>query len=684
MDSAFAIRRLARDVRAFEQDEETARFISCQQSESDQYTLFCNMCPLTGPYANWNVHMHLTFPHDYPSSPPDVRLLTRLPCHPNVFENYICLDMLKKWAVGPYQGWTAAYDLGGILRQLYSFLLVDDTLEQDYGGIMERRQRIHSAKQPAQARCWCNFERLPKQGQIVQAGDQSSTQPSAAQEQEQLAASHHLPALADASTSAVPELPADMLRTIMEHATAEMRAKCAVSVCGDLGAAAQEVQQMEELRCFYSKNTIRDPNTVLCMPVFVSRHKSRQVSSISITDPSNLLSLDAFMRGHRHSAWNLPVNEVLPVVLNQQHEPRCMAALPQRVASMLGLPSSSTPSHRNLLDIMAKMMNTLVVEVVKSDDGKGRHGTVLPRHMSDVALLSFIHLHHLLITAALSNAAMLADAEATLRLFLSHPEQRAKDKCPDLGMLLILLLLVPRDSVRWSDLGPVFVRELLSRHIRWSAQTLHNSTFPLFSGGARVPRSKGECFVSFDAAKDDGNARLQNHLQTSITSLRIVSLSVWFGNALVRPSSKETMVTDLAAIKAAYDKRNGLPPAYVFGRFNAHAHGVLEIKTWSSFLSTLRLGLRGVALQEKVERLVQVLRQAVLDSHQRGYHKGPAPWVCLDTSHCSTQKDALNLQREAVNALRGSAYKAQNCKAFEAWDPNALPIIAGPEADALW
>eukprot|EP00983_Pelagomonas_calceolata_P017584 551282-Pelagomonas_calceolata.AAC.3 len=138
MDSAFAIRRLARDVRAFEQDEETARFISCQQSESDQYTLFCNMCPLTGPYAvkmdasrsmlrlqhhvmtvhaspnpmltplplcaqNWNVHMHLTFPHDYPSSPPDVRLLTRLPCHPNVFENYICLDMLKKWAVGPYQ-----------------------------------------------------------------------------------------------------------------------------------------------------------------------------------------------------------------------------------------------------------------------------------------------------------------------------------------------------------------------------------------------------------------------------------------------------------------------------------------------------------------------------------------------------------------------------------------------------
>eukprot|EP00983_Pelagomonas_calceolata_P079433 1154661-Pelagomonas_calceolata.AAC.8 len=197
------------------------------------------------------------------------------------------------------------YDLQQVtILKLYSFLLVDDTLEQDYGGIMERRQRIHSAKQPAQARCWCNFERLPKQGQIVQAGDQSSTQPSAAQEQEQLAASHHLPALADASTSAVPELPADMLRTIMEHATAEMRAKCAVSVCGDLGAAAQEVQQMEELRCFYSKNTIRDPNTVLCMPVSFCLlewlHSASFTQDLSAVAAASLLAQKQASEQHFH------------------------------------------------------------------------------------------------------------------------------------------------------------------------------------------------------------------------------------------------------------------------------------------------------------------------------------------------------------------------------------------------
>ncbi|KAF5831300.1 hypothetical protein DUNSADRAFT_13329 [Dunaliella salina] len=602
MDSAFSARRLARDVRAFQKDEESARFISCQQSESDQYTLLCNMCPLTGLYADWIVHMHLTFPTDYPSSPPHVKMLTNLePCHPNVFGDYICLDMLKKWAVGPYQGWTAAYDLGGILRQLYSFLLVDETLDQDYGARLKRSVRTSpQAKQPPQEKCRCNFERLPQQSLAVGAGSHLPPQPSTVPEhapvvseqeqavpeqavpeqeqvaasqppsavtgneppspaapqqvvleQEQVAAAQPISATAgdEAPSTAAPELPTDMLRTIIEHASSEMRAKCAVSVCGELGAAAREVQQMEELRCFYTKQTVQDRGTVLCLPVSVSKYQSGQVSSISITDPSNLLSLEAFMKGHRLSAWNLPVNEVLPVVLNQQHEHRCMAALPQRVASMFGLPSSCTPTHRNLLDVMAKMMNTLVVE----------------------------------------------------------------EKCPDLGMLLILLLLVPRDSVQWSDLGPVFVRELLARHIRWSAQTLHNSRSPLFPGGARVPRSKGEYFVCFDAAKDDGNARLQNHLQTSITSLRIVSLSVWFGNALVRPRSRETMMTDLTAIKAAYDKRNGLPPAYVFERFHAHAHGVLEMKTWASFLDTLRLQLRGGNMQQKVERLVQVcaLQQGV-------------------------------------------------------------------------
>jgi len=46
----------------------------------------------------------------------------------------VFLDMLKEYAIGPYQGWSASYDLSAILLQLYGFLLVDDKIGQTRAG----------------------------------------------------------------------------------------------------------------------------------------------------------------------------------------------------------------------------------------------------------------------------------------------------------------------------------------------------------------------------------------------------------------------------------------------------------------------------------------------------------------------------------------------------------------------
>lgn len=177
-----------------------------------------------------------------------------------------------------------------LLLQLYFFLLVDDTLDQDYGGSM-KRNKLPSllAKQPPFVKCSCNFEELPSQNSTAGAGElsaessqlasaplhqplQAAVQHGSGQQQDESAAAGIISGAAKAPSQAAPELPADMLRTIMEHATAEMRAKCAVSVGGEIGAAAQEVLQMEELQCFYSKHTVRDAGTVLCMPVSGKQH----------------------------------------------------------------------------------------------------------------------------------------------------------------------------------------------------------------------------------------------------------------------------------------------------------------------------------------------------------------------------------------------------------------------------
>ena len=67
-----------------------------------------------------------------------MHLVTSLPEHPNVSGSYVCLDMLKEYAIGPYGGWSASYDLPAVLMQLYGFLLLDSKLDQDYGGTIEK------------------------------------------------------------------------------------------------------------------------------------------------------------------------------------------------------------------------------------------------------------------------------------------------------------------------------------------------------------------------------------------------------------------------------------------------------------------------------------------------------------------------------------------------------------------
>ncbi len=53
------------------------------------------MVAASGPLQGQPVKMELRFPDTYPAAPPNVRLCTPISNHPNVFGDWICLDMLK-------------------------------------------------------------------------------------------------------------------------------------------------------------------------------------------------------------------------------------------------------------------------------------------------------------------------------------------------------------------------------------------------------------------------------------------------------------------------------------------------------------------------------------------------------------------------------------------------------------
>jgi len=103
-------------------------------SDVDLFIWHCNVAgqpPQGGPPVV--LHLELTFAEDYPNRPPKVEVLGSSVSHPNVFSTFICLDMLEggEWAADaeklrPYTGWSSAYSILAILRQLQTFFFEGD------------------------------------------------------------------------------------------------------------------------------------------------------------------------------------------------------------------------------------------------------------------------------------------------------------------------------------------------------------------------------------------------------------------------------------------------------------------------------------------------------------------------------------------------------------------------------
>jgi len=94
-NQTFAMKRLAKDLEEIDNETIPTVGVVARPLGEDLFVWHGNIRgPAGTAYEGGIFHVEMRFPHSYPYHPPVVSLFTTLP-HPNVFGNYICLDMIE-------------------------------------------------------------------------------------------------------------------------------------------------------------------------------------------------------------------------------------------------------------------------------------------------------------------------------------------------------------------------------------------------------------------------------------------------------------------------------------------------------------------------------------------------------------------------------------------------------------
>ena len=283
---------------------------------------------------------------------------------------YVCLDMLKPDS-GRWKGWSSAYTLRVVLEQLGGFLLEDETIEQDYGGRVQRREREEWSSSLSSSSS--TFSRA------------SSSKPRRPSPPPSLPSPPLLPKV---DIKGLCDLDEPLLYIILEGLDHVSLNRCiqagsgARPVQGDgeekqeeegdgerLARVARDVVQRKQLRCFFTKESFKERCLGLGLKLSYAPRDRALKQALARPD---LLSLHAFRSlGVKKDASNFAIDAILPVYLNPEHGPRALAELVTSVNSILPPGSSGANSGSvgsRLLWVMACIINSLVVEMAGGEE----------------------------------------------------------------------------------------------------------------------------------------------------------------------------------------------------------------------------------------------------------------------------------------------------------------------------
>ncbi|CAK7197962.1 hypothetical protein SEUCBS139899_000614 [Sporothrix eucalyptigena] len=282
-------------------------------------------------------------------------------------------------------------------------------------------------------------------------------------------------------------------------------------------------------------------------------------------------------------------------------------------------PSKVLPAGANLArasEVLLSFMTQIVVRLNEDVDkmDAGRPGTdewyqydngpvrSTLRYASEKAIESYFHLFHLLVCLAAEYPQVAGDANHRIRSFYVD-NRRSKEDCPNLGILLVALLIADDNVIGVSGSGiegasrenllKAIITEAITRNVVWLLDR---------KGAGRAE------LVHLEADDTVSAYRLHHTFIGSLTSYRLLMFMELFRRT-ARPDGTQS----LEAVRDGLYHRHGAPPAGAAAHLAAEIRRIHKIRTWPDFLMAM-----GVTVPTRAV-FCNVLRKAVRDSMRRGY-----------------------------------------------------------------
>ncbi|KAI0203348.1 hypothetical protein F4808DRAFT_418367 [Astrocystis sublimbata] len=601
------------------------------------------------------LHLSIHFPSFYPEQPPRISIQTSIN-HPNVFGSYICATILNR-----DDGYTSAYTLKGIAIQILSFF-DSDTLEQDYPGkvTLATFQDVSSSYMVDTYQCSkCEFGK-PSSGKAkarrgpktydalvdhnpgawpaVQSHGNSRDHP-------KNTGIHKSPTKTGTTVNTrrpgrsnvnIGTLPNEVLLLIIdyleefEHLTSFARAWPRISeLVRDF-----DIVRKRELQCFCLKKDFQSAE----LGVGVKIDKGQ------ITSEFDLLSKDAYQYLEvRRAVQSIRFDHWVPLPISRRHWHRVKNDLNQclsQVAKGLRTPS---PVDGASAHVIFTWMNDVVVRLNQDAEKLAQDRMKLGRfaraqeyhankstleHASEKAINSYFHLFHMLVCWATTHPEIVHQANKQLRKFAAG--QRSKEACPNLGHLLIALLI--SDVPVTDALIKSIITEAIVRNVVW-----------LLDG-----RGAGLAELSYLERDAVSAYRLDKTFQGSRTSYRLLMFSELFRRT-ARPSHEKSLVQ----VREELFDRYGAPPRDAAPRLAAEVRRLHTVDDFPAFMREM-----GLAQVPTSANFTAVLRGTVVTSMQRGYSRMALPRHEAMRLRLAKDPDVLLTKEERVYALKVVDYKA--------------------------